>query len=524
MISPDLTREDPGAPPNLDPITARHDLGLGPRRGVVYALAPSHLAEGDLWAGTDDGLIWRTRDDGGTWENVTPAPLTPWSKVGVIEPSSFDVDTAYAAVDRHRLDDRRPYIYRTTDGGKTWVPIVDGIDPGHFVNAVREDPGRKGLLYAATEEGVYVSFDDGEQWQSLQLGLPVTSVRDLVVHEDDLVIATHGRGIWILDDASPLRQIDTQVTESPVWLYAPAVAYRVRRPRFTGTPLPKDEPTAPNPPLGARIDYYLAAEPGSPITLEIRDGSGAAVRRYSSADAAPQADLSRLRMAPQWFVQPVVLSGSPGMHRFIWPLRYAAPTEISKDDPFHDGVWAPPGTYTVVLTVEGREWSQPLRVEPDPRVLLDADDYRQQFDLARAIETASARVAAATNDAQTLVSALVDRRAKVEGDLGTTLDTYLEEVRAVQGVRPAPNPNDAWAFPPRRLDSLRWVGGALSDLLRAVDGADAAPSPDAREGYEKLQATVEAALASWQGIATQELESVNRALIAAGVEPIELQE
>src|SRR5262249_55587138 len=207
----------------------------GGRQGVVYAIAPSRLADHDIWVGTDDGLIWRTKDEGAHWSDITPKALTPWSKVGIIETSHFDADTAYAAVDRHRLDDFKPYVYRTHDGGKTWTLAADGL--GAVVNAVREDPVRKGLLYAGTERGMYLSFDDGDHWQSLQLNLPVTSVRDIDVHENDLVIATHGRAFWVLDDVTPLRQT---FADAP-FLFKPAKAYRERPAGFTGTPMPKDE-------------------------------------------------------------------------------------------------------------------------------------------------------------------------------------------------------------------------------------------------------------------------------------------
>jgi photosystem II stability/assembly factor-like uncharacterized protein len=202
VISPDLTREDPGVPATLDPAAAADAPRPGRRHGVIYAIAPSRLADHDLWIGTDDGLVWRTRDEGAHWENVTPAGLGPWSKVGIIDPSHFDGESAYAAVDRHRVDDSRPYVYRTHDGGRTWTLAATGIPAGSFVNALREDPVRRGLLYAGTEKGVYVSFDDGDHWQPLQLNLPVTSVRDIDVHGDDLVIATHGRAFWVLDDVT----------------------------------------------------------------------------------------------------------------------------------------------------------------------------------------------------------------------------------------------------------------------------------------------------------------------------------
>src|SRR5207237_2420673 len=223
-ISPDLTRYNPGTPPNLDLETAKIRATSGTHLGVIYAIAPSRLADHDIWIGTDDGSIWRTRDEGAHWDNITPQALTPWSKVGIIEASHFDAETAYAAVDRHRLDDVKPYIYRTHDGGKNWQLVANGIAPTHFVNAVREDPMKRGLLYAGTERGVYVSFDDGDHWQSLQLNLPVTSVRDIDVHDNDVVIATHGRAFWILDDVTPLRQ---NVDHLP-FLFAPAVVVRER--------------------------------------------------------------------------------------------------------------------------------------------------------------------------------------------------------------------------------------------------------------------------------------------------------
>src|SRR5690348_5755238 len=293
-ISPDLSRPDPGVPSNLNDVTAADNLHAGPRRGVVYAIGSSKLDAKLLWVGTDDGLIWHTADEGAHWDNVTPPQLTAWSKVGVIEPSPFDANTAYAAVDRHRLGDRKPYIYRTRDGGKTWTLIVSGIRDGDFVNVVREDPTRKGLLYAGTELGMYVSFDDGDHWQSLQQNLPRTSVRDIDVKNDDLVIATHGRGFWIMDDVSALRQMDGHTVATR--LFKPAAAYRVRTPGFTGTPMPRDEPTAENPPWGAYVDYELAAKPAKPVELSIYDASGKLVRHYSSADQPKAPDLSKINM------------------------------------------------------------------------------------------------------------------------------------------------------------------------------------------------------------------------------------
>src|SRR5207245_1728754 len=255
VISPDLTREEPGVPPNLDPATAA-DVPKGKRYGVIYTIGPSYARAGEIWIGTDDGQVQLTQDEGKSWENVTPPELTPWSKVTHIEASHSDAGTAYAAIDRHRLEDYAPYLYRTRDFGKTWQRVSNGIPEGSFLNCAREDPVRKGLLYACTEKGVYVSFDDGDNWQSLQLNLPVTSVRDLVVHDDDLVVATFGRSFWILDDMTPLRQLDSRMAAADSWLFRPQITYRVRPGNDQGTPVPTDEALAMNPPDGAVLDYY----------------------------------------------------------------------------------------------------------------------------------------------------------------------------------------------------------------------------------------------------------------------------
>lgn len=208
IISPDLTRADAGIPPNLDPPAVADDHHISKRRGVVYTISPSPLRAHALWVGTDDGLVWRTNDGGLHWRQVTPKALTAWSKIAGIEPSHFDANAAYLAVERHRLDDDTPYIYRTDDGAGSWTRTDAGIPRDSSVNVVREDPVRKGLLYAGTEKGVFVSFDDSRHWQPLQQNLPMTSVRDIDVHGDDLVIATHGRGFWIMDDITAIRQID----------------------------------------------------------------------------------------------------------------------------------------------------------------------------------------------------------------------------------------------------------------------------------------------------------------------------
>ena len=290
-ISDDLTREDPGVPPNLD-ASAAADAPEGKRRGVVYTLAPSPIRATLLWAGTDDGLIKVTRDDGGSWTDVTPPDITPWTKVTMIDASHFDAATAFAAAERHQLEDYEPHLYRTRDMGKTWQAITKGLPAGVYVQTVKEDPVRRGLLFCGTERGVYVSFDEGDTWQSLQLNLPATSMRDLAIKDDDLIVATHGRGFWVLDDMTALRQLDASSAGAAAILFRPAPAIALPPPSEQGTPLPKDEPSAENPPAGAIIDYYLKAVPGSPVVLEnprrIRGGDSPVRERRRASAARPE--------------------------------------------------------------------------------------------------------------------------------------------------------------------------------------------------------------------------------------------
>ena len=520
-ISPDLTREDPGVPPNLDAATAADNPGQGKRRGVIYAIAPSPVADGLIWTGTDDGLIWRTRDGGAHWDNVTPKELMPWSKVGIIDASPFDAESAYVAVDRHRLEDQKPYVYRTHDSGKSWQKIVAGL-PEQAVNVVRADPVRKGLLFAGSERGIHVSFDDGDHWQSLQQNLPVTSVRDITIHDRDLVIATHGRGIWILDDVSALRQLDAKVENAAAWLFTPAPAYRVRMPAFTGTPLPKEEPLASNPPSGAYIEYTLKTAANSPITLEIFDVGGTLVRHYSSADQPAADDAKKSDIALEWVEHPTTLSTAAGMHRFIWPLRYRG-IRTSKDiDPYSDGIWAPPGAYKLVLNVAGQKLEQPLTVLADPRVDLPTSAYAQQFALAKRIEAQRDRVAAASREVEAALAALEQVRATVS-NLASDIAAATAPVRALSGARAAANPHNAWAYPPQDTKNLLFLSGKLDSLILAVDGSDAAPSPDAQRGFDAVLPLIDGVLANWEQYKTRDLAALNAKLKAAGKAEIKVE-
>ena len=520
-ISPDLTRENPTVPRNLDEVTAANNLGNGPRRGVIYSIAPSPLDAKLLWIGTDDGLVWRSVDDGGHWTNVTPSEIGDWSKVGMLEASHFDRDIAYAAIDRHRLDDRKPYIYRTRDGGKSWHAIVAGIRDGDFVNAVREDPARRGLLYAATELGVYVSFDDGDHWQPMQMNLPRTSVRDLEVHGDDLVIATHGRGFWVLDDLAPVRQMSGTVTDSATQVFKPSTAIRVRAAGFTGTPLPKEEPAAENPPFGARIDYVLTAAAQGPVLLAIRDTAGKLVREYSSADAPPKHDVATAGTAPEWFTTPSTLNADAGLHRFIWPLRYPALPALGGGDAYADGAWAPPGNYTVALTVDGKTYTQPLTVAPDPRVRLAPDAYARQFAFAREIEGTQARLAIAQAQARRLHAAIRSRTGSGSAALRASLTALDAKIVALAGLQEAPNPYNAWSAGSPGTRSLAFLSQVLGKTAQAADDADADPSPDARSGYAVLVPIVDDVLGRWQQLLDKDLAAANAQLRGAGLAPLQ---
>jgi photosystem II stability/assembly factor-like uncharacterized protein len=367
QMSQDLTREDPGVPPNLDAATTA-DAPEGKRRGVIYTIAPSPLRPQMVWVGTDDGYIQLTNDDGKTWQNVTPPALTPWSKVVMMDASHFDADEAYAAVDRHRLEDNEPYIYRTRDGGKTWRKITNGLPFGVYMQTVKEDTQRRGLLFAGTELGVFVSFDDGEHWQSLQLNLPHVSMRDLVIHEDDLIVGTHGRGFWVLDNITPLRQMSDEILNADAHLFRPADAINMTQGSENGTPQPRDEPLALNPPFGATIDYYLKSAVSGPVTLEILDPSGDSIRRYSSEDRTPPVNPDTLSIPSFWIRTPEPLSAAQGMHRWVWDLRPTPPRERAGGGRGNASPLSLPGLYTVKLTVAGKSYTQPLRVKMDPRI------------------------------------------------------------------------------------------------------------------------------------------------------------
>jgi photosystem II stability/assembly factor-like uncharacterized protein len=398
-ISPDLTRLNPEVPATLDPVTAKDiDEPMTTQFGVVYTISPSPLNAKMVWVGTDDGLIQMTDDDGVSWKNVTPPSMTAWSKVSQAEAGHFDLGTAYASIDRHRVADNKPYIYRTHDGGRSWVNVVQGIPEGAFVNAVKEDTRQKGLLYAATELRVYVSFDDGDHWQPLQLNMPVTSVRDIVVHGDDLAIATFGRGFWVLDQMSSLRQIAAdgkRIQSAKAYLFAPGETMALSTGGMNGTPLPHEEPQELNPPAGVAAYYWLQSAPSGPLKLELVDAKGIVRACLASDTPVSPVDTEAINVQAIWEQPAPPPSAAPGMHRAVLNVRpvrgggggtrgprspdactrpsaQATPAASQPQVRSRSSPELQPGEYSVRMTVDGETYSRPVTITPDPRHLPSA--------------------------------------------------------------------------------------------------------------------------------------------------------
>lgn len=374
IISPDLSREKWDVPASVG-IYHTPELEKMKRRGVVYSVGPSYIDQDIIWAGTDDGYLWVTQDFGKSWQNVTPPGVTSWSKISQIDAGHFDKGTAYVAVNRLRCDDLAPYLFVTHDFGKSWTKIVGKIPADAPMNTIREDPKRKGLLYAGSERHVWFSCDDGANWNSLRLNMPATSIRDLVVHDDDLVVATHGRSFWILDSITSLRELEPNARFA---LFTPTIGFEVEWNRNTDTPLPPEEPAGKNPPDGVPIDYYLSSPPNSPLVLEIVDNTGRVVRTIRSDDKLKVVDEKDLTVDYRWLRTPQALLTTPGSHRYVWDLRTKAPADgrqnldiaaIWRDTPLSpQGEWVKPGNYLVRLTVDGVQISKPLVVRSDPRL------------------------------------------------------------------------------------------------------------------------------------------------------------
>jgi photosystem II stability/assembly factor-like uncharacterized protein len=506
------------------------------RRGVIYAVAPSPLDVNRIWCGTDDGLIHLTTDAGKSWSNVTPPSILAWQKISVIEAGHFDANTAYAAINTLRIDDLRPHILVTHNSGKTWTEIVNGIPSGEIVNAVREDPERKGLLFAGTEKGVYVSFDDGANWESLRLNLPATSVRDLIIKNDDLVVGTHGRGFWILDNITPFRQIDRVIgsaesgahatpttavvgfrryTES--FLFKPQTALRVRANLNTDTPLPPDEPAGENPPDGAIIDYLLSKDASGPVTIEINDVKGQLLRKYSSTDEPIEANPKRLRIPSYWIRPPQTVSTKAGIHRFLWDMHYAPIPGVKPEFPISatyrntppepTSPWVAPGEYVVTLTVEGKIFTQPLTVIMDPRVKASAAQLQEQFDLSWKLYQLRLKLAPIGAKFDEIAEQLTKLKARAaeRPDVTQNLEAFAQSL-----MKFGP-PHPRQGAPP----SL-FVLDSTTHLFDDVQAADAAPTAATKSAAADLETKTERITDAWRKLLESDLPALNQQLKQSG--------
>jgi photosystem II stability/assembly factor-like uncharacterized protein len=519
QISPDLTGAEPTAAGKSAGPT-NNDNAVQRGYGVVFSIAPSPVQANEIWAGSDTGLLHLTRNGGQSWENVTPPGLSAWSKIAMIEASRFNPAVAYVAVDSHRLDDEKPYIYRTRDYGKSWQPIAHGIAGNSFVNAVREDTEIKGLLYAGTELGIYVSFNDGEQWQPLQLNLPVTSVRDITIHEDDLIIATHGRSFWILDDITPLRQMSAQSVSGPR-LYKPSMAVRIDNDVFLGSPLPPEEPVAKNPPDGAIIDYYLP-NPATTVKLEILDSTGKLVRSISAAQRKEPTHTPPMAIAERWIPKPIVLATTPGAHRFEWDLRWGSSGANAEVD--EEGFGAPrgpraaPGNYQLKLTVDGSTLTQPLKLTMDPRSQATAAQLNEQqrlgleiFSELRSARKAQAEIGAVKKQIAGLPAQFLSKHQETLTAV-TSLNAQIERIE--KGEKAAPS----------AISGLDSASMGLGAALRVVENSDRAIPSQAIELYQESDRAAKTGVADWNRLKSQQLNKLNESLKKSGQGAIQISE
>ncbi len=481
-----------------------------------------------LWAGTDDGLLWTTHDHGAHWKNVTPPAVTAWSKVTQISASHFDDTTAYVSVSRMRVDDQHPYLFRTHDGGATWQSIAAGLPENSPVNTVREDPVRKGLLFAGTETGVWFSIDDGNHWQPLQLNLPHTSMRDLSINGNDLIVATHGRSFWILDDISPLRQLGGFHADA-VTLFKPGPAYRMRRSTNTDTPLPIDEPQGENPPDGAVIDYSLPASATGTVTLEILDASGKLVRKYASTDApyATPDELAKQLIPLYWLQMPQTLPADAGMHRWVWDMRATPPTATRYEYPISavphrtprtpQGPLVLPGTYTVRLTAGGTVLTAPLVIRMDPRVKASPADLIAMHTAESKLARLSSDTAEAALQAHSLREQLAKRSREAPDGLKQSLATSDKQLEALLEGRPK-------SAESKEVPGLDDISSENAALYTQVGQVDAAPTAAQQQAAAHAGEETGEALRTWNEWKQNSLAKLNSQLTAAHASPLNLEQ
>jgi photosystem II stability/assembly factor-like uncharacterized protein len=538
QISPDLSR----ATWEVPKVVGRYagtPAAAPSRRGVVYTIAPSPVDSNTIWAGTDDGFIQVTRNGGKLWTNVTPPEVGPWAKVSIMDASHTDANEAYAAINTFHLDDLRPHIFRTKDGGKSWTEIVSGIADGATINTVKEDQKRKGLLFAGSETQVWFSLDDGDHWHSLRLNMPATSIRDLIIKDDDLAVGTHGRGFWILDDITALRQWSEKAASDDVTLFKPATATRVRYSMYTDTPVPPDEAYAENPPDGAVIDYYLKHDVSGPVTLEILGEKNRVIRKFSSADPAPP--VQDFQNWPYYWFRPAqVLSTKAGLQRYAWDLHFERPTSAcslpisatphnTKCEP--EGLWVHPGQYTAKLTVDGKSYTQTFSVRMDPRVRTPAAALLQQYTLSLALYDAGTTAGVEGGRARALRTDLASRRTGASGALADAIDALDKKLSELAG--PDPNAGGRGGrggggggggrgapAGPAGPESFGSISGQFLPLMNALQGADETPTTQLVTHANERLAALAALKAKWDAILKTDVPAVNVKLKAAGAQPL----
>jgi photosystem II stability/assembly factor-like uncharacterized protein len=506
-VSPDLTR------------TRADEKNPKQMLGTILTIAPSEIKEGLIWVGTDDGNIQLTKDGGGTWQNVTPSGVSEWSTVSLMEASHFDAGTAYAAVNRNGLDDLRPHIFRTRDFGKSWQETVNGIRDGDLVRTVREDPARKGLLYAGTQQGVYVSFDSGDHWQSLRLNMPRVAIHDLAIEQDDLVAATYGRSFWILDDVTPLRQMDGRAASSGAHLFAPRTAMRVRRDENQNTPPPPEIPAGKNPPDGAILNYVLPANSSGDIRLEIYDEDEKLVRSFSSVPAPKEAEETPF-VAEYWIGHPQALSKAAGMHRFVWNLRYPDPRAMHPQSPYNypiaaivgstplppEGPLVLPGKYELRLKAGAQVLRQPLVVKMDPRVAAARNELQSSLELQLKISALLEKNFDGYQQAKELRARLAELMKRPKEDPIAVAATALDaKVAALEGEATP-------ILETPKTASFMAVNDTLTALMALVDGADFAPSEESFAAYRRICKGSNEALAAWQELKNKDVAALNTLL------------
>lgn len=505
IISPDLTRNDKskqqssGGPITKDNTSVEY-------YDTIFAIAPSSLEKDLIWIGSDDGLVHLTRDGGQHWSDVTPKNMPEWSEISLIDPSPYAAGSAYIAVDRHASGDFRPYIYKTEDYGKSWTSIANGLPQDSYVHAVREDPKKKGLLFAGTELGIYVSFDDGGNWQPLQLNLPHAPIYDLMVHGNDLIVATHGRAFWILDDISPLRQLTSAIADKPVHLYTPAAAYRFRGGSF---PVPAGLPYGQNPPNGAVIDYALQSEPKSPATLEILDAHGAVIRKYTSKTKGSEKPAAA---ASQHHGE--TMPAETGLNRFVWDLHVKSGSKVAGVAGWGGGSGGPlvvPGTYQAKLTVGGQAYTAPIIVKEDPRVTASQADLQKQYDLAQKISDRASELSNAVNQMNAVQGQLDALKKRIAGEpnaqsVNAAVDEFSKKMTAVRDAMiqmKATSGEDALNYPIR-------ISAQLLALKGVVESADAAPTQASFAVFDMLNRQLDTQLAAWKQLRDKDLIALNQ--------------